>query len=428
MIWTTLIVRLGLLALSIPVAAVLGVVGLALDEVYSFLPLRLGLGEIAWGASTDVILVAIPMFVLLGEILLRAGIAERMYAAMTHWLSWLPGGLMHSNIGACTLFSAVSGSSVATAATIGTVAIEQIDRHRYNPRFFLGTIAAGGTLGILIPPSINMIIYGVLTDTSIPQLYLAGFVPGLVLAGLFMLTVLVGCAIRPAWGGRAPAADWPSRWRSLPDLVPPLLIFVLVIGSIYGGFATPTEAAGLGVLAALVLVASRRQLTLAMLRHAIEGTMRTSAMIMAILMAAHFLNFVLTAIGLTGQVGNLIDELGLTPNQTLIAVVVFYVILGMFMETLTMMVATVPIITPVIVALGFDPVWFGVLMMLLIETAMITPPVGINLFVVQGVREHGHLHDVMLGAAPFVGTLLVMVVLLILIPDIALWLPALIGR
>jgi C4-dicarboxylate transporter DctM subunit len=223
-------------------------------------------------------------------------------------------------------------------------------------------------------------------------------------------------------------SDWPSRWRSLPDLLPPLLIFILVIGSIYAGFATPTEAAALGVLAALALAAWRRQLTLTMLRHAIEGTMRTSAMIMAILMAAYFLNFVLTAIGLTGQVGALIDQLGLSPNQTLVVIVAFYVILGMFMETLTMMVATVPIITPVIVALGFDPVWFGVLIMLLIETAMITPPVGINLFVVQGVRERGQLHDVMFGAAPFVVTLLLMVVLLILVPDIALWFPNLIGR
>ena len=169
MIGVTLALLLGLLALGLPVAAVIGVVGLALDHLYSFLPLKLALGELVWGATTDVILVAIPMFVLLGEILLRAGIAERMYAAMSHWLSWLPGGLMHSNIGACTLFSAVSGSSVATAATIGTVAVGQIERHGYNPRFFLGTIAAGGTLGILIPPSINMIVYGVLTDTSIPQ-------------------------------------------------------------------------------------------------------------------------------------------------------------------------------------------------------------------------------------------------------------------
>ena len=428
MIWVTLALLLGLLALSLPVAAVLGVVGLTLDQLYSFLPLRLALGELVWGATTDVILVAIPMFILLGEILLRTGIAERMYAAMTHWLSWLPGGLMHSNIGACTLFSAVSGSSVATAATVGTVAIEQIDRHGYNQRFFLGTIAAGGTLGILIPPSINMIVYGVLTETSIPQLYLAGFLPGLVLALLFMATVLIGCALRPAWGGAPIATGWPERWRSLPDLLPPLLIFILVIGSIYAGFATPTEAAALGVIAALALAGWRRRLSWPMLRATIEGTMRTSAMIMAILMAAYFLNFVLTSVGLTGEVNAMVTELGLSPMQTLLAVVGFYVVLGMFMETLTMMVATVPIITPLIIGQGFDPVWFGVLIMLLIETAMITPPVGINLFVVQGVRGRGQLHDVMLGAAPFVLTLLVMTGLLILFPGIALWLPELLAR
>ena len=428
MIWLTVAILLGLLALSLPVAGVLGVLGVVLAELYAFLPLRLALGELTWGVTTDVILVAIPMYILLGEILLRAGIAERMYRAMAQWLSWLPGGLMHSNIGACTLFSAVCGSSVATAATIGTVAVEQIERQGYNPRFFLGTIAAGGTLGILIPPSINMIIYGVLTETSIPQLYLAGFLPGLVLALLFMLTVLVGCLIRPEWGGRRATADWAARWRSLPDLLPPLLIFVLVIGSIYAGFATPTEAAALGVIAALGLAAWRRRLTLTMLRHTIEGTMRTSAMIMAILIGAYFLNFVLTSIGLTGEVNAMVTGLGLTPTQTLLAVVAFYVVLGMFMETLTMMVATVPIITPVIVALGFDPVWFGVLIMLLIETAMITPPVGINLFVVQGVRRRGQLHDVMLGAAPFVVALIVMVGLLILFPQIALVLPQVLAR
>jgi tripartite ATP-independent transporter DctM subunit len=243
-----------------------------------------------------------------------------------------------------------------------------------------------------------------------------------------MATVLIGCALRPAWGGAPLATGWPERWRSLPDLLPPLLIFVLVIGSIYAGFATPTEAAALGVIAALALAAWRRRLSWPMLRATIEGTMRTSAMIMAILMAAYFLNFVLTSVGLTGQVNALVTELGLSPMQTLLAVVGFYVVLGMFMETLTMMVATVPIITPLIIGQGFDPVWFGVLIMLLIETAMITPPVGINLFVVQGVRGRGQLHDVMLGAAPFVLTLLVMTGLLILFPGIALWLPELLAR
>ena len=423
MILTTILVLLGMLALSIPVAAVLGALAMMLGQLYAFLPLHLAIGELAWVSNTSVILVAIPLFILLGEILLRSGIAENMYAAATHWLSWLPGGLMHSNIGSCAMFAAISGSSVATAATIGTVAIDQIGKHGYNERFFLGTIAAGGTIGILIPPSINMIVYGVLTETSIVQLYLAGFTPGIILAGLFMLTVVVGCVLRPKWGGRKVETNWENRIRSLPDLIPPILIFIVVIGSIYAGIATPTESAALGVLAALALVAWRRRLTISMLRLALEGTMRSTAMIMAILVAAHFLNFVINIIGLTAQVNAMITELGWTPMQTLLGVIFFYVVLGMFMETLSMMVATVPIITPVIVSLGFDPVWFGIIIILLIETAMITPPVGINLFVVQGVRGRGHLHDVMIGASPFVITLMLMIVLLIIFPDIAMWLP-----
>ena len=428
MITVMMTVLLSLLAISIPVAAVLAATALILGHWFSFLNLTPAIGELVWASSTSFILVAVPLFILLGEILLRSGIAERMYAAMTHWLAWLPGGLMHSNIGTCTMFAAVSGSSVATAATIGTVAVGEIDRHEYNERFFLGTIAAGGTLGILIPPSINMIVYGVLTETSIPQLYLAGFTPGLILALLFMVTVLIGCLFRPQWGGKKIKTDWQARWKTLPDMIPPLIIFFVVIGTIYLGWATPTESAALGVIIALALAAWRRRLTIAMLRDAIEGTMRTTGMVMMILVAAFFLNFIITSIGLTAKVNAWVLGLGLTPMETLIAVVLFYLILGMFMETLSMMVATVPIITPLIIALGFDPVWFGVLIMLLIETAMITPPVGINLFIVQGVRGRGQLHDVMLGTLPFVGSLVVMIVLLIMFPEIALWLPELLSK
>ncbi|MBI4184991.1 MAG: TRAP transporter large permease [Proteobacteria bacterium] len=427
MIGSTLTLLLGMLALSIPVAGVLGVLGLFLTGIYAPLPLSLAIGEISWAVSTNFILVAIPFFILLGEILLRAGIAERMYGAMIQWVSWLPGGLMHSNIVACTLFAATSGSSVATAATIGTVAISEIDKHGYNERFFLGTLAAGGTLGILIPPSINLIVYGALTETSIPKLYLAGIVPGLALALLFMVTVLVACAIHPGLGGRRIETDWEARIKSLPDLVAPLVIFMLVVGSIYAGLATPTEAAGLGVIGALAVAAWRQRLTMAMLRQAIEGTVRTTAMIMAILVAAYFLNFVITSIGLTMQVNRFITDLGMSPQGTMAMVIIFYLILGMFMETLSMMVATVPIITPLVVHLGFDPVWFGIMIVLLIETAMITPPVGINLFVVQGVRGRGQLHDIMLGAAPFVVTLVIMIVLIVIYPDIALWLPRVVG-
>jgi C4-dicarboxylate transporter, DctM subunit len=419
----TLVILLTLLAAGVPVAAALGVLGLALGEIYARFPLSLAMGELAWSTSNSFLLVAIPFFVLLGEILLRSGMAERMYAALVQWMPWLPGGLMHSNIAACALFAATSGSSVATAATIGTVALGEVERRGYNERLFLGTIAAGGTLGILIPPSINMIVYGVLTETSIPQLYLAGLLPGIVLAMLFSLTVLVACLLRPRLDGARVETSWEGRWRSLPELVPPLFIFTAVVGSIYAGLATATESAALGVLASLVVAAWRRQLTMAVLRAALEGTMRTTAMIMAILVAAYFLNFVITSIGLTAQVNRYITSLGLAPMELLLVVIVFYLILGMFMETLSMMVATVPIIAPLLVNAGFNPVWLGILIILLMETAMITPPVGINLYVVQGLRKRGRIDDVIVGAAPFVITLILMIGVLVLWPDLALWLP-----
>ncbi len=425
MIATALVTLLVLLALAVPVAAALGVLGLILADTYAFLPVHRAIGEIAWKVMNDSLLVSIPLFVLLGEIMLRSGMAQRMYAALAHWLTWLPGGLMHSNVGACTMFSAISGSSVATAATVGTVAIAEGRNQGYNERLFLGTLAAGGTLGILIPPSINLIVYGVLTDTSIPKLYLAGIVPGLILASLFMLTVILICSVRPEWGGTRRNSAWRDRIRSLPDLLPPLVIFMVVIGSIYAGWATPTESAALGVLAAvgLTLVHRANRLNLSSLKQAVEGTILTSAMILAILVAAYFLNFVMASVGLTRQVNAFVTTLGLTPFETLMLIVLFYLILGMFMETLSMMITTVPIITPIVVSLGYDPIWFGILIMLLIETAMITPPVGINLFVVQGVRGRGQLHDVMLGALPFVVTLLVMIAVLIAMPGLALWLP-----
>ncbi|MCF3933252.1 TRAP transporter large permease [Acuticoccus sp. M5D2P5] len=424
MLLVTILVLLGLLALAVPVAAVLGVLGYTLSSLYSPLPLSLAMGEVVWSTSNNFLLVAMPFFVLLGEIMLRTGMAERMYAALVLWMPWLPGGLMHANIASCALFAATSGSSVATAATIGTVAIDEVEKRGYSERLFLGTIVAGGTLGILIPPSINMIVYGVLTETSIPRLYLAGFLPGILLAALFSLTVLVLCLIRPGLGGTRTFATWGQRFRCLPDLLPPIIIFLAVIGSIYAGFATATESAALGVIAALAIAAVKRQLTGRVLLTAFEGTIRTTAMIMAIILAAYFLNFVITAIGLTGHINSMITSLGLTDLQLLAVVVLFYLVLGMFMETLSMMVATVPIITPVVIAAGFDPVWFGVIIMLLLELAMITPPVGINLYVVQGLRKRGRIDDVIIGAAPFIAAIVITIAILTIWPQVALWLPS----
>jgi len=424
----TLLVLIGLLALSIPVAAGLGVLGLVLGALYAKLPLSLAIGEISWSTSNNFLLVAIPFFVLLGEILLRSGIAERMYNALVLWVPWLPGGLMHTNIATCALFAATSGSSVATAATIGTVALGEIQKRGYSEPLFLGTIAAGGTLGILIPPSINMIVYGVLTDSSIPNLYLAGFIPGVILASLFSLTVLICCLIRPEWGGKRTSATWKQRWRVLPDLLPPVGIFIAVVGSIYAGWATATESAALGVLAALGIAAWRRLLTLPMLLRAFEGTMRTTAMIMAIIVAAYFLNFVMISVGLLSKVNQLVTRMDLSPGELLFAIIVFYVFLGMIMETLSMMVATLPIVAPIIFNAGYDPIWYGVLFVILIETAMITPPVGINLYVVQGLRKTGRINDVIIGATPFVLAMFAMLAIISIWPDLVLWLPRIASR
>ena len=425
MIWAALAILISFMALGLPVAAALLLLGVALDELFSPIPLSNAMGEIIWNTSTDPILIAIPLFIMMGEILIRSGITEKMYQCIVQWVSWLPGGLMHSNVAASAVFAATCGSSVATSATIGTVAAPQASRFKYNEKLFLGSIAAGGTLGILIPPSITLIIYGVLTDTSIPKLYLAGLVPGVLLALGFMLVIALLCTLVPSWRGLPVNSSWPERWAALLFLAPPLFLFVVVIGSIYAGWATPTESSAIGVVLAMVLALFHRRLDLNMLKSAIEGTMRTSAMVLLIIVGAYFLNFIIASIGLTREINAVITRIDPTPYQLLFAVIAFYVVVGFFIETLSIMVTTVPIIAPLIFQSGFDPVWFGVLMILLAETALITPPVGLNLFVVQGVRRQGSINDVIVGIVPFLAVLLAFILLIVAFPEIVLWLPEL---
>ena len=419
-----LICLLILIAAAVPVAAVLGILSLSLDEVFMNGRRSLMMGDFIWEQSKEFILVAIPMFILLGEIMLRAGIALRMYNAVIQWLSWLPGGLMHANIGSSAIFAASSGSSVATAATVGTVAYPEIEKRNYNERLFLGSLAAGGTLCILIPPSINLILYGLLTDSSVPELYLAGIIPGLILSSIFMVMIVVSCLYNKEWGGNPVETTWAARIRCLPDLLPPVLLFCAVVGSIYGGVATPTEAASIGVVVALVIAAANRSLNMAMLRASFEGTMRTTAMIMLIILAAVFLNFILGFMGVTQAILETIRDFGLTPMETMLIIVVFYLFLGMFMETFSMMLTTIPVVFPIIVEMGFDPIWFGIMITVLMETALITPPIGVNLYIVQGIRtKGGDFNDVSIGALPFVVAMLIMIALLLIYPNLAIWLP-----
>ena len=417
MIWAVTVSLLGLLALSIPVGIVLFLLGLGVDQIYSPFPLIRGLGQVVWSSSNSSTLIAIPFFVLLGEILVRGGVAERTYASLDKWFSWLPGGLIHANIGTATMFSATSGSSVAT------VAMPQADRLGYDPRLFSGAIAAGGTLGILIPPSINLIVYGFLTETSIPRLFLAGLLPGLLMALGFIIITALLCVARPELGGESRSFSWGERFASLAQLGPIVILFVTVIGSIYAGWATPTESASVGVAIALLIVVANRGLSLAMLHESLLGTVRITAMIMLVIIGAYFLNFTLASAGLGSSLQDLLASLHLGPMGTLLAIIGLYIVLGFFIETLSLMVATIPIVVPIIAGLGFDKVWFGVLLIVLIEMALITPPVGLNLYVVQGVRKSGRLSEVMIGAAPYVLIMLVMIALLVLFPSIALLLP-----
>jgi len=421
-----------LLAATIPVGAVLGVLGFGTDALYAGGRLSRAIGNIYWEKSTDFLLLSAPLFIMLGEIILRAGIARKMYHAVSQWLTWLPGGLMHANIGTCTLFAATSGSSVATVATVGVAAYPEIARHQYKEGLFMGSLAAGGTLGILIPPSVGLILYGIMTETSIPELYLAGFIPGLLLAGSFMLTILIACLIKREWGGKPIQSSWKARFACLPDLIGPIFLFLAVVGSIYAGLATPTEAAAVGVCMALILAAWNRTLTWDLLCAAALGTMRTTAMVMFIVLSAMFLNFVFSFMGVTKAVLAAMSALDLTPIGTILLIVVFYLVLGMFMETTAMLLTTIPLIHPIVTNLHtpeFTGVWFGILVIILMEAGLITPPVGLNLYVAQGIRTRGgNFNDVALGAAPFLLPMLLMVVLLIAFPQIATWLPDLVYR
>ncbi|MBV7483136.1 TRAP transporter large permease [Bordetella sp. BOR01] len=383
------------------------------------------IGNTMWSTMNEFLLVAIPLFILLGEILTRSGVADRMYKALAAWLQWLPGGLLHTNIVTCALFAATSGSSVATSATVGTVALPTLQRLGYRERLVLGSIAAGGTLGILIPPSINMVVYGALAEVSVGKLFAAGIIPGLVVLLLMMLVIVV-----LALAGKVTSSNEKLiipllvRLKLLLNVLPVVFIFSLVMGGIYLGIATPTEAAALGVVGAIIIAALNRTLSIAMLHAAFLSALRTTAMVVLVVTTAYILNFSLSLAGIPQALSEYIGELGWSPIATIWALVVFYLILGCFLEAIAMMVTTVGVVVPLIVSLGFDPLWFGIFMTMMMELALITPPVGLNLFVAQNIRlSRGGISDVYIGVLPFAFAMMVFVALLIYFPQIALWLP-----
>lgn len=374
-------------------------------------------GTMMWGTLNNFLLVAIPLFVFMGEILVRGGVTERMYRALADWTRPLPGGLLHTNVVASTVFAAISGSSVATAATIGTVAFPTFRKQNYAESWVAGSVASGATLGILIPPSINLIIYGAITNTSIGALFSAGILPGILLALCFMGVIIIASLIDPRIAGKPQRlAPWADRRVRLTDLLPPVIIFILVMGSIYLGLATPTEAAGVGVVAALILTACYRALNWRMLKEALLSTVTTTAMTLLILIAAFYLNFILGVLGVPMQVSQFVSSLDVSPLVMMALLVVLYLVLGCFLDALAMMIATIPVVMPVVAHLGYDSIWFGIFLVMMCELALITPPVGMNLYVTQSVRGRGHVGTVILGVLPFLACILLVVGLISLFP------------
>jgi tripartite ATP-independent transporter DctM subunit len=412
------------LFLGLHVAVAMFLIALLGATLYLGPPLVAAFGTQLWGAMEDYVLLSIPLYILLGEILVRSGSTDRLYRSLADWLNILPGGLLHTNIGASAVFSAVSGSSVATAATISTVALPSFRKRRYDTRLVLGSIAAGASLGNLIPPGIALIVYGAMTNTSVGQLYAAAVVPGIVMTVLFMGTIILIALVKPDLVRQKEVADpLRERLKRLIDLMPPLVIFGIIMGSIYTGWATVTESAALAVVVALPIAALYGRLSIRMLHECFVATANLTAMSLLILAVAFYLNFVMGLLGVTPALGAFATSIGASPLELMIVLAVFYLLLGIFFETLPMLVGTVPVVFPVIVAAGIDPVWFGVFIVLMCEISLISPPVGMTLYVIQAVRREGTIAEVFQGTVPFFIAMVVMTALLIGFPEMALWLP-----
>lgn len=420
------LVMLAVMFMGLHVATAMFVTAMLGAGIYLGAPAVLQFGGQMWAATEDYVLLSIPLYILLGEILVRGGATDRMYQSLADWLNPLPGGLLHTNIGSSALFSAVSGSSVATAATISTIALPAFKTRKYDQRLVLGSIAAGASLGNLIPPGIAFLVYGAMTNTSAGRLYAAGVIPGAIMTILFMLAIIVIAKLRPdLMGAKEPPTPMRDKLGRLVHLGAPLIVFGVVMGSIYSGWTTVTESAALGVMVSLPIAWAYGKLSVPMLHECFRATIRLTAMSILILAVAFYLNFVLGLLGVTTALSDVVRGLDVTPTQLLWALAVFYLIMGIFFETLPMLVGTVPIIFPFIVAAGIDPVFFGVFIVLMCEISLISPPIGMTLYVIQGVRGEGSIKEVFAGTVPFFVTMIVMTAVLIHFPEIALWLPRL---
>jgi C4-dicarboxylate transporter, DctM subunit len=402
--------------------ALLGVGWIAM-ELFTTRPVGDSMVTTIWGSSSSWTLTALPMFIWMGEILFRSRLSEDMFRGLSPWMQGLPGRLLHTNIIGCTIFAAVSGSSAATCATIGRMTIPELRGRGYPERLIVGTLAGAGTLGLLIPPSLIMIVYGVAANVSVARLFVAGALPGLMLALLFVGYVVLWSLFHP---GRIPSAgprtSFTQRLYASRHLLPTVLLILAVLGSIYAGVATATEAAGLGVAGALALSLAQGTLTRSSFVEGLLGATRLSCMIALILAGAAFLTLAMGFTGLPRALAEWIDAMELAPTALLAVLTVFYIVLGCFLDGISMVVLTMAVVLPTIEAAGFDLVWFGIFLVLVVEMAQITPPVGFNLFVLQGMTGH-QITYIAVAALPFFLLMAAAIVLITLFPEIALYLP-----
>ena len=421
---------LGLLAayltLGIWVFAAVGLVGLtALHLLLGFDIDRIGaiMRGSMWRSASTWELSAVPIFIMMGELMYRSDMSERLFRGLSPWVARIPGGLLHTNIAGCTIFAAVSGSTTATTATVGKITTAALAERNYDQRLAVGSLAGAGSLGLMIPPSISFIIYGVLSETSIARLFAAGVFPGLLIAGLYSGYIGLRAAVNPTLAPRGTdtytAVD---RLRGLLDLLPVSVLVIFVLGSLYSGIATPSEAAAVGFLGAFLMVLLTGQLTWKLFVESIAGTIRITTMGITILVAANFMSSAMAYLHVPQEIAKFIVDLGLSRYALILLVAVFYVILGLFLDGLSIMVMTLPITLPLVVAVGFDPVWFGVFIVIMIELGLVTPPIGFNLFVLQVMTGHT-MGFISRAAFPFFLLLCVAAVIITAFPEIALWLP-----
>ena len=376
-----------------------------------------------WTGASSWTLTALPLFIWMGEILFRTRLSQDMFRGLAPWMRWLPGGLLHTNIAGCTIFAAVSGSSAATLTTVGKMSIPELRARGYPEYMIIGTLAGAATLGLMIPPSLTLIVYGVAINESITKLFMAGVFPGLVLAGLFMTYIAAWHFIRPSERPeKEPSMSLGSMIAESRFLVPVLALVFIVIGSMSFGWATATEAAAVGVIGALALAALQRSLTWETFSASLMGATRTSAMIALILMGASFLSLSMGFTGLPRALAAWIDGMNLSPIVLIAALTVFYVILGMFLDGISSVVLTMAIVEPMVRQAGIDMIWFGIFVVVVVEMAQVTPPIGFNLFVLQGMTRH-EISYIAKVAIPMVLLMLLMVVILVVWPELATWLP-----